>query len=437
MLERLPTLRLRPALTILGLAGLLALSACGGGSGAPNNPYVAPPVTPALTVLPATLTAYSGVPAIVTITGGVAPFFAFTSNATVLPVSQNVAGATIVLLPNQVAADTDVTITVQDSAAQSQLVKVVVSASTILNALTFAPSASDCGANLCSGQTGTASVIATGPGGAPLVARQIRFDVVSGPFGIATSNPGTPLVQTINVATDNTGKAVANLQAQVNATTQPAQLRATDLTSGQQQIVNFTIVNNTLPGGSPLAIIPATATITGPTTTTCSTGFRVNYYIYGGNPPYTVSSTFPQGVTLVNTVVASSGGFFGAITNGACVDPLVFTIVDSAGKQTTATLQNLVGTTPAPTPVALAVSPPTQGITGGCGTLSRSVVVAISGGQPTYSVAVSPSGPTPQSPVPASGLVTITGIFPAGATTILVTDQSTPPQSGTATITCS
>ena len=140
MLDRLPTTRLRPALTILGLAGLLALSACGGGSGAPNNPYVTPPGTPALTVLPTAVIAYSGVPATVTITSGVAPFQAFSSNATVLPVTQSVSGNTIVLLPGKVGADTDVTITVQDFAGQTATVKVTVTPSPIFNSLVFAPS---------------------------------------------------------------------------------------------------------------------------------------------------------------------------------------------------------------------------------------------------------------------------------------------------------
>ena len=436
MLDRLVTTRLRPLLTLLGLCGLLALTACGGGSGAPNNPYIPPVVTPVLSVQPTTLTAFSGVPVTVTITGGVAPFFAFTSNATVLPVAQNVAGYTIVLLPNQVSADTDVVVTVQDSAGQSVLVKVTVSASTIFNALTFAPSGGDCGSNLCSGQTGTATVVATGPGGAPLVSRQIRFDVVYGPFGILTTNPGSPLVQTITLATDGTGKAVASLQALVNATTQPAQIRATDVTSGQQQIANFTIVNNTVAGGSPLVVIPGTATITGPTSTTCSSGFRIDYYIYGGSPPYTVSSTFPTSVVIVNRTVATSGGFFEAITNGTCVNPLTFTIVDSAGKQTTALLINDVGTIAPPPPSAIALTP---AATNNAACTGKTFNVVVTGGTPPYNVTTSPSGATvvPQV-IPASGGSTaISGLLTgSGVTNIVVVDSGAPQLTATGSITC-
>ena len=308
MLDWLPASRLRQLLTVLGLSGLLALGACGGGSGAPNNPYVPPTTTPILVVQPASLTAYSGVPVTVTITSGVAPFTAFSNNASVLPVSQNVSGNAIVLLPNKVTANTSVVVTVQDAAGQTAQVAVNVVASSILNSLTFAASGTDCGADLCSGQTGTATVVATGPGGAPLVGRQIRFDVVYGPFGIATGNPGTPLTQTLTLVTDSTGTAVAGIQATVNAPTQPAQLRATDVTSGQAQIANFTVVNSTTATESPITVIPPTATITGGSSTGCVAGFRVDYRIFGGNPPYTVSSSFPTSVIIAGTPVATSGG---------------------------------------------------------------------------------------------------------------------------------
>ncbi len=74
MMEKRPlSAWLRPLAGIFALVGVLGLTACGGGSGAPNNPYAPGPVTPAaLAVLPATLTAYAGTPATLTISGGFA-----------------------------------------------------------------------------------------------------------------------------------------------------------------------------------------------------------------------------------------------------------------------------------------------------------------------------------------------------------------------------
>ncbi len=435
MLDRHPTLRLRHILTFLGLASLLALGACGGGSGAPNNPYDPEPSTPPLIVLPASTVAYSGIPISLTITSGVAPFYAFSQDATVLPVTQNVPGNTIVLLPNKVTEETLVLLYIEDSIHQRSQNSVIIRFSPIFNAVAFAPSAGDCGGNLCSGQNGTVTVTATGPTGVPLPSRQIRFDVVTGPIGLVTTNPATPLVQTITITTDSFGKAVASVQAQANATTQPAQIRATDVTSGQSQVVNFTVVNNSLATGSPLTVIPPTATITSALTTVCSTGFRIDYYIYGGNPPYTVSSTFPASVVLVNSTVAASGGYFTAITNGSCVDPLIFTIVDSAGKQVTSSLINKPGTgTPTP-PSTLVITPAT--VAGGNCT-GKTFRFVVSGGSPSYNVQVSPTGPvaTPQV-LGASGAFTdISGPFPAGQTTVTIVDGATPTQVATATITC-
>lgn len=435
MLYRLPIIWLRPALSILGLAGLLALTACGGGSGAPNNPYVTPPGTPLLSVLPTVVTAYSGVPVTLTITSGVAPFSVFTSNAIVLPVNQTVAGNTIVLLPNNVTADTQVSITVQDSAGQSQIVKVTVTASPIFNSLKFVPSGTDCNADLCSGQKGTTTVVATGPGGAPLVGRQILFEIIVGPIAFTSTNPGTPLVKSLPVATDSTGTAVAVVLAETNAPTQPAQIRATDVTSGQQQVANFTVVNSTVAGQSPLTVIPGTATITSALASECSTGFRIDYYIYGGNPPYTISSTFPASVLLNTRTVLNSGGFFEATTNGSCVDPLTFTIVDSAGKQTTATLINQAGTGTPPPPATLAITP--AAVTGGVCT-GKTFRFVITGGSPSYNVQVSPTGPTVAPAVVSSsgGFTDISGPFPTGATTVTIVDTGNPQQVKSATITC-
>src|SRR5688572_30840304 len=95
---------LRLGALLLASAGVLALSACGGGSGAPNNPFTPVPPAPApLVVIPAEATAFPGTPLILSITGGTPPYEAFSSNPSALPVPQNVNGATLALLANNVA----------------------------------------------------------------------------------------------------------------------------------------------------------------------------------------------------------------------------------------------------------------------------------------------------------------------------------------------
>ena len=228
---------LRSFAGLFALAGVLALSACGGGSGAPNNPYAPGPTVPGpLSVLPDTATAYSGVPTTLTVNGGTPPYRAFSSDSAILPVAQTVAGNSVLLLAGSVSVDTLVTVTVQDAALASATSVVTVRAAPLLPALITVVPNGDCtvGAEtLCSGGTGVASVVVTGPGGGGIAGRVVRFDVISGAYPIQSENPATPLAATVNVVTDATGKAAVGLVVNVGAPTQVASIRATDVRFGQ------------------------------------------------------------------------------------------------------------------------------------------------------------------------------------------------------------
>src|SRR5262249_45440455 len=153
-----------------------------------------------------------------------------------------------------------------------------------------------------------------------------------------------------------------------------------------QQTVSFTIVQTTN-GAAVLTIVPATATITAAYNNMCSTGFHVDYYIYGGTPPYRVTSSFPDGVVIVNPVVTTSGGFFEAITNGACVHPLPSSIFAAVGLQTTAPLINQPGTAAPPTappPPALTISPSSVSLTETSAGSGCNAGFVIAGGTPPY-----------------------------------------------------
>jgi hypothetical protein len=303
------------------------------------------------------------------------------------------------------------------------------------------PNSAACGANaVCSGQTATAAVTVIGPGGGCIPNRPVRFDVVSGDYAIQTSNPALPLASTLTVVSDANGLAQVVIKAAVNAFTQLALIRATDLTTGNQVTGQFTIVQ-TINGSAVLSVIPEKATITSADSTSCSSGFRIDYFIYGGTPPYRVTSTFPTAVTLVNSIVTTSGGFFEAITNGTCVDPLVFSIFDATGLQTTAQLQNLLGPAPpTPPPSPLVISPSAYGTSttpvADC-TIASGFDFVITGGTAPYSV-VTLGGTATPNPVPTSpGTVKITFASASpGAHTVLVGDASTPQLTTTATIHC-
>ena len=396
-----------------------------------------------LSVAPTTAVAYSGFPLTLLVTGGTTPYRAISSNPAVLQVA-SVAGNTIVLLASNVVADTPVVITILDAAGASVLSTVTVRAAPLLNTLTIvASNPTECGANaICSGQTGTATVTVQGPQGGAISGRAVRFDVIGSAYLITTSSPSQPLVTTLTVASDSSGVASVIIKANVNAPTQFVQLRVTDVASGQQLIGNFLIQQVTdgskiltvIAGGTGGSSVKITSFFKGE----CSTGFPVDYFIYGGTPPYRISLTFPTGVTLVNNTVNASGGFFEVITNGTCVDPIVFSILDATGRQTTATLSNVEGTNvrpaPPPPPLSAILQNPGTGICAG-----RTFSVLVSGGTAPYNPTVSPSGPIFIPPAPAGpGFVAISGLtdLPPRTYNFAVGDSSTPKQLATFSITC-
>lgn len=442
---------LRSFAGVAALAGMLALSACGGGSGAPNNPYT-PPGTVAgpLSILPQIVTVYSGVPTTLTITGGIPPYSAFSSNSSVLPVTQSVSGSTLLLLANSVGAATNVTVDIMDSAgnrtgtAASPSASVTVSPAPLLpSGITVLPSGDCAGTNnLCSGGTGTATVVVTAPGGAGIAGRQVRFDVVTGSYAIQTPNPALPLASTLTVVTDSNGNASVGLVVNVNAVTQIATIRATDVTTGNQVTGNFTIQQIT-DGSAVLSVIPTgNTTINGPTTTTCSSGADVAFYIFGGTPPYTVSTPLPQFVSLAGVPVFNNGGHFDVITNGSCFTNMQFAITDATGRTipggASPTLSNVVGTTAPTPPPALTVSPGSATSTACTGKTFNFVPV---GGTGSYSVTANPGGATivsVPSPATSGAVVSVSGLTTgSGVTTITFVDQSSPQKTVSATVTCS
>ena len=443
---------LQAALALFALGGLLALGGCGGGSGAPNNPYAPGPSTPGpLSVLPAIVTAYSNTPVTLTISGGAPPYFVVSSNSAILPVASTSNG-TIVLLPGNVITDTTVTITVQDAIGQRATSTVTVKAAPIFNTLTIRPNSTSCGANaICSGQTGTATVTVTGPGGVGIPNRQVRFDVVAGAFGIQSSNPATPLVSTLTVVSDGNGVAQVIIQANVGAPTQPATIRATELTSGEQVLGSFIIAQFT-DGSAILSVSPRSVTLAGPDSTSCSSGIPVDYYIFGGTPPYRVVPDLPTFIVLLGSPVQTQGGHFTVLTNG-CVALETLTISDATGRFITATLSSVLGSDtsggagvsgdcstfspPDPACPTVAVAPQSLPL---CGSSASGT---ITGGAPPFLVGLQPSGVTGITVTSTGGstftVTRTTGIAPASFNIVVSTSTSkfvTVPMTVGTTTTC-
>ncbi len=439
------------SLTLTALFGAAALLAgCGGGGAA--DPFKPGPVTPALVVNPTALTVYSGTPAVVTISSGVGPFQAFTSDAVVLPVTQSISGAALTLVANAVESDKAVTVTIQDAVGQRVATSVTVRGSPLLGALTVAAvTGSTCGgaasgggasggaastsAALCSGESGTAKIKLRTANTSPASNRQVRFDVLQGAYDFIADQAGTTLVKTITAITDQNGDATVTLRTSASVPTQAALIRATDLTSGNRVDGSFTIVQSTN-GAASLSVSPKEYGITGFYVQSCSTG-SADFVIYGGSPPYTVFHALPARATLSSgaatgqtVVVAASGGSFRMTAiGGACAGTTEdnITITDSTGRVINANFKIVEGTValPVPDPVvppgALTVTPGSIAVSGTGGACAPgSVTFVISGGTPAYAVASSRTEVTASRPASNAGVLSWTSPLPNGFSAALV-----------------
>jgi hypothetical protein len=371
---------LRPFMTLAALAVALMLAACGGGGGAPNNAFSDGNSTVALAVLPAAPTVYSGTPTTLVVSGGKGPYALFSSDQSILAVPVATDGS-FTVTPGTVSADTTVQVTVRDARGTILTIPVVVKAGLLVNTLTLkadnfsqecpndriessSPTDNIGSTWICSGQTGTVGVKLQNVTGGGLSGRPIQFDVIQGDFQIFTNPAGAPdtFGLTYTVPTDQNGNAVVRVRANPAANQQLVIVQAKDVTSGNF-VRGIYVIQQVLPGGdTQFKAIPDTVTITGPDTQTCSTGVVSTFFIFGGEPPYTIGNPFPQALTLSQSIVANNGGGFSVITRGACVSPATLSINDSAGHTTSVTLNNNPGTAPpasATTPNPITISPST------------------------------------------------------------------------------
>ena len=378
MIRFAPGLADRLARLAFALLSIAAVTSCGSGAVSGSAPVNDPS---RITILPAIATAFSGLPTTFVISGGTGSYIVSSSNQAIVQVAGSISGNTLTIVPNPVLADTVVTLTVRDTGATPTVsATVTVRPGTVSNDITITPSSTQgggCAPAICSG--GDAEVSATlSQGGIPLPARGVRFEVVSGDFRFITTDTATgveTLSTSVIVITDETGKVRARIRATAGAANQTALLQVTDLGTSAFQRTSFLISQAT--GSSPgFFTTPTQVTFQGIRVNECASGgVSANIFVFGGTPPYTVSST-SSAFIVSRDFISFSGGSYTVTPNGTCVaEPGAPIIVrDASGRTTTTTVANIPGTQ---APPALAVTPSTVSIS----SCSGSANVTVAGGR--------------------------------------------------------
>lgn len=367
----------RVAISALAVVGAVTLAGCGGSSSTP--------ATVAATTLaagPASFSAFGNTVSSITIKGGTGPYSVRSSDTSIITAPAQVTGATLSITPKNVLANTTVTLTFTDQAAATSTVTVTVVPATITTpVITVSNAASSvCAAEnnsgitvatLCAGETGSASIMLKDANGAVLANREVRFEVLTFGGTVAPKADSSVFARLATVTTDATGKATVALKADVEASSEAAFLRATDVTSTHRIDSWFNVLKQTS-GVSDLSVIPARGGFTAHYTNECPL-FRRAYGISGGKAPYAV--TLPAANTLVlndGTTTAAPGAGITVARAGArftvqsseattCISATTeITVTDALGVITKPTFIITAGAATRPAATAdLTLSPPT------------------------------------------------------------------------------
>lgn len=372
-----PGLFARLALAILAATGI---ASCG--SGAVGQPPVSDSAR--ITILPSTATLYSGLPTTFQISGGTGAYIVSSSNQAIVPVSGTNQTGVLTIVPNNVIADTPVTITVRDTGtAPLATATLTVSPNTVNNNITVTPSGTQggsCSPAVCSGSDAVVSVTIS-QGGIPLAARSVRFTVVSGDYRFITSplDAGVEtLANSVDVVTDELGRARSRIRILTDAPNQTALLQVMDLGTGAFQRTTFLISQST--GTSPgFFVTPTSLTFSGRFQGECSNNVTATFFIFGGSPPYTVLNSATSAFFTSAEVVSESGGSVGVTSRGVCASSLPIVVRDTAGRTATVTVSNVEGSANVSDVV---VAPDTVTLTD-CNTAAN---VTIAGGTGSYSL---------------------------------------------------
>jgi hypothetical protein len=358
------------------LACAFVVASCG--SGGVSDPSTVPVPGP-ISVTPSTATLYADLPTTFVVSGGNGSYIATSSDQSVLPVVQAFTSNTITVVPNQVAADSAVTLTIRDTGSAAPVnAALTVKPRTLSNVVTITPSSSACGSAVCAGGDAEVSVVLT-QGGFPLAGRAVRFDAVSGDFRIITGASGTTeiLATSTTTTSDASGTAHVRVRALPDARTQTGLIDITDVSSG---LTRHSIVSITPVPGSALSAQPGQLTFVGRDSTVCAQGPAADVIVSGGQPPYSISQSAVFAISPL--VLAHSGDRFTVTALGSCANDVRIAVVDALGASATVTAANSLGT--AITFPPLVVSPTAVTLTG----CRDHAAISIAGGRGagTYSV---------------------------------------------------